>query len=668
MEKRKLFRVVALFIAIFILSNSTFAAQPSLQDMIKQARFFKKRGRVLLNFEKIDLKLLSYFMAELTGKNIVLDPKIRGSVSLIFSKPISIKSAWAVYTAILKSKNYSVIEKRGYVEVVPEGISRKTTPPIEPAGQSDNLITYVYELKNAQLNAALTVLRGLKSTRGNVLAYTPSQTLIITDFSSNVQVMKKVISLIDSVSSEETVKVFQLKNTSSQEVASALNVVFSDLSRKGIFFKVFSIKSQNSLLVKTQKKYIDQVANLIKLLDVETGAKTYRTFWTVDLQNSKAEDIANVLNKLLENIQLVQVEESKTPHASKSKKAKKPSIRTIASPRTSKTDKPKVIAEKSTNTLIIYANNAEYKAIKNLMDNLDRRRKQVLVSALITEVSEDKLREIGVRWQALGTQGGAAFRGGLSKEDFYASTKSSGFIAGVLSTAGRTIEIGGQNLFFPDLLFLMSLIERGSGFNIISSPKILTMDNQEATINVAQVVPFAESTKFDVNGNPIITYDYKEVGLKLKVTPHISKKDVVLELHQEINEVVKLEKLQLGQLSYTVPTTSKRELDTVITVQNGKTVVLGGLISQKTVKSMEGIPLISKAPIIGNLFKYRSNQFTKTNLFVFITPFIINSPEDLSKITELHKRLSQNLDKKVKKVEKKKKANIMEQYNKFIGR
>ncbi len=297
----------------------------------------------------------------------------------------------------------------------------------------------------------------------------------------------------------------------------------------------------------------------------------------------------------------------------------------------------------------------------------------MLVSALITEVSEDKLREIGVRWQILGTQGGASFRGGLSKEDFYASAKSSGFITGILSSVGRSIEIGGQNLFFPDLLFLMSLIERGSGFNIISSPKILTMDNQEATINVAQVVPFAESTKFDINGNPIITYDYKEVGLKLKVTPHISNKNVVLELHQEINEVVKLEKLQLGQLTYTVPTTSKRELDTVITVQNGKTVVLGGLISQKTVRSMEGIPLVSKTPIIGNLFKYRSNQSTKTNLFVFITPFIIHSPEDLSKITELHQKLSQKLTEKTekrekKRIEKKKKENIMEQYNQFIGR
>ncbi len=692
---------------VFIFNSLSIAEEKELtfQEVIQQAQLFKKSGRAKLNFEKIDLKLLSYFIAELTDKNLVIDPNIKGDVSLIFSKPISIRQAWDIYTAILKSKNYNAIDKGSYVEIVPEGISRKTTPPIiTKTTNGDKIATFVYELKNADMNNVMAVLRGLKSPRGNVLPYNPSRTIIITDFASNIGVMKNVLDIIDSVSPEEEVKIYRLQYANSSEVSSSLNVIFSDLTKKGMFFKVYNLKSQNAVIVKAPRKVIDEISDIVKKLDVQMAQPTYRKFWTVYLKNSKAEDLANILNKLLENIQLVSTEEEaaettkekplkveKKQYKTRAEaiKAKleeryREEVRKILEKRkttvkaTGKEEKPKVIADKTSNALVIYANQTEYDAIKSLIENLDRRRKQVLVSALITEVSESALKEIGVRWQILGTQGGVGFRGGLSKEDFYSAVKSSGMIAGVLSSGGTNITIGSQTLFFPDLVFLLSLLETGSGFNIISSPKILTMDNQEATINVAQVVPFAESTKFDINGNPIITYDYKEVGLKLKVTPHISGKKVVsMELHQEINEVTKIEKLQLGQISYALPTTSKRELDTTITVENGKTVVLGGLISKKTVKSIQGVPFFSKLPFVGHFFKFNSDEMNKTNLFIFITPFIINSPEDLAKITEEHKKISEELmklkekkekeKKKKKKLEKKEKKDIFEEYNKYFG-
>ncbi len=641
------------------------------QSIIAQAKAFKKTGKVSLNFEKIDLKLLAYFMGELADKNIVLDPNIRGDVSLIFSKPISIEDAWAVFTSILKSKNYTVLDYGSYVQIVPEGVSRKTTPPFTKDYKEDKLITYVYEVKHADINNILNVLKGLKSPRGNVLSYNPTKTIIITDYATTVDILKDVLRFIDTGDASVNIKIYTLKYAEANEVSAALNVAFSDLAKQGIVFKTHAIKSQNALLVKTQEKVFPLIDRLIKTLDVQTEKVTLRTFWIVHLKNTKAEDLANVLNKLLENIQLISTEETTTKEK---KKKKRPSdfLRRLYSQRKSKsaTERPKIIAEKSTNTLIVYANREEYEAIKKIIDELDQRKKQVLVSAIITEVSEKALQEIGVRWQILGTQGGAAFRGGISQEDFFSTLKSSGFITGVLSSSGTSINIGGTNFFFPDIIFLLSLLEKGSGFNVISSPKILTMDNLEAQINVAQVVPFAESTKFDINGNPIITFDYKEVGLKLKVTPHISGNNVILELHQEINEVVSLEKLQLGQITYQIPTTTKREIDTTITVENGKTVILGGLISKKTVKSMEGVPVISKLPVVGRLFKYNSDELNKTNLFVFITPFIIESPEQLAKITEELQKMSRELLKKAekkKKLEKKKEKDIFEDYRKYFG-
>ncbi len=671
-----MFRKLLSSVLMVLIFHLAYAEKKEIdfQSVIAQAKTFKKLGKVSLNFEKIDLKLLAYFMGELADKNIVLDPNIRGDVSLIFSKPITIQDAWAVFTSILKSKNYAVLDFGSYVQIVPEGVSRKSTPPFTQKSKEDTLITFVYELKNADINSVLTVLKGLKSPRGNVLSYNPTKTIIITDYATTINILKDVLKFIDTDEASINLKIYTLKYADANEVSAALNVAFSDLGKQGITFKTYAIKSQNALLIKTQEKVFPLIDKLVKTLDVQTEKVTLRTFWIVHLKNTKAEDLANVLNKLLENIQLITAEE-KAPTTGKDKKKKKPAdfLRRLYSSRkgASKTERPKIISEKSTNTLIIYANKEEYEAIKKIIDELDQRKKQVLVSAIITEVSEKALQEIGVRWQILGTQGGAAFRGGISQEDFFSTLKSSGFITGILSPSGTSINIGGNNFFFPDIIFLLSLLEKGSGFNVISSPKILTMDNLEAQINVAQVVPFAESTKFDINGNPIITFDYKEVGLKLKVTPHISGNNVILELHQEINEVVSLEKLQLGQITYQIPTTTKRELDTTITVENGKTVILGGLISKKTVKSMEGVPVLSKLPVVGRLFKYNSDEFNKTNLFVFITPFIIESPQQLAKITEELQKLSRELirksEKREKKLEKTKDKDIFEDYRRYFG-
>ncbi len=674
MKFNKVFAVLILSISLVFIRS--FSQEISFKQLQELAQIAKKEKSVTLNFEKIDIKLLTYFISSITGKNIVLPPNIKGDITLIFNKPITIEQAWDVYTAILKSKNYNILEREGYYEIVPVNLSRNTTPPvINKSEKSAELATLVYKLNKTDIITVTNILRGLKSPRGLVFSYNPGNIIIITDTKDNIESLKKIVSLMESLSDDQQIKIFKLRFSKSNEVVSALNAILSNYTKRGIFYKVVNLNSLNTVAVKAPKEIINEAENFIKNIDkpAQFENTNYRKFWTIKLKNSKAEDLANVLNKLLENIQLVQYTQQTKKQIAKKKTQITPNV---ASPalQSSKKDKPKIIAEKTTNTLVIYANKLEYEAIKNLVDNLDKQKKQVLVTALITEVSEKALREIGVRWQILGSSGGAAFKGGLSTEGFYNLLGSTNFAAGVLSEGGRSVSISGNTLFFPDLLFLLSLLDRGTGFNIISSPKLLTMDNTEATINVSQVTPFASSLKFDVNGNPIINYDYKEVGLKLKVTPHISGKNIVMELHQETNEVIGFEKPQIGQISYVVPITSKREIDTSITVENGKTVILGGLVSKKTIDTMEGVPLLSNIPVIGNLFKYKSNELNKTNLFVFITPFIINKPEDIAKITQEHQKLLEKLKKvkkektKIKKVEKKVKKDIIEDYNSYFGR
>jgi len=618
---------------------------------------FRKTGKVYFNFEEIDLKTFTYFISSLTGNNIVVSTDIKGNISLIFSEPVSIKDAWNIYTAVLKSRNYSLIDRGSFYEVVSAAFSRNITPPVKKEMNiSDELVTYVYKVKYGDITHILNILRSLKSPRGTVLSYNPSNIVVITDTQSNIKNLKNILLMIDTKSEGLKIKIYRLNYANSVEVKQALTSLFSDLNKRGVVVKVFNMKSHNIVIVKTTEDLLKKIDNVIEKLDKPIENPSYRRFWTIYLKNSKAEDIAEIVNKLFANITLLKPEIKR--------RNKKTGITPVSK------EKPKIVADKISNTIIIYANKNEYEAIKELIQDLDQEKKQVLVTALIAEVSEKALKEIGVRWQIFGTKGGAAFKGGVSKEGFYNLLGSSSFVAGVLSSSGTTLNIGGNNLFFPDLLFLFSLLERGTGFNIVSSPKILTMDNIEASINVSQVTPFAQSIKFDVNGNPIINYDYKEVGLILKVTPQISGKNVVMEIHQEVNEVIGFEKPQIGQISYVVPITSKRELKTTITVKNGKTIVLGGLVSKKTIKTMEGVPLLSSVPVIGNLFKYRSEDMNKTNLFIFITPFIIEKPEDLAKITDEHKKISEKLLKKeVKKktIEKKVEKDIFEDYREYFG-
>jgi general secretion pathway protein D len=308
----------------------------------------------------------------------------------------------------------------------------------------------------------------------------------------------------------------------------------------------------------------------------------------------------------------------------------------------------KVGFDVGTNSVIVYANKNEYEGIKRLVEILDVRRKQVLITTSIVEVSAKRLFELGINWQALGTKGGAAFRG-LTQDGIYQAFSSGNFLMGIFTNSGKTVSIGGTSVFLPDLALLFSLLESGSGFNIISNPKVLTLDNQLAEIKVGNVIPFASGVRFDINGQPIITYDYREVGLDLKAIPRISSENTLrLSINLILQEVTDYIRPSVGNLSYAVPVTSNRSLNSDVVVENGQVIVIGGLVSNKTIKTMNGIPGLKDIPIIGNLFKYQSESDDKTTLFIFLTPYIISSPEELTKITEEHRKLSEEINKMLK--------------------
>ena len=307
--------------------------------------------------------------------------------------------------------------------------------------------------------------------------------------------------------------------------------------------------------------------------------------------------------------------------------------------------------DRGTNSVIIFGTPLEYESLKAFIEKLDVKRRQVLIAATVVEMSTSKALELGVKWQIFGERGGAAF-GGSSLQDVYSAIISGSFVIGALSKAGRTISIGGTSLFFPDLVLLFSLLEKGSGFNIVSNPKVLTLDNQEAIIKVGQVVPFASGIKFDINGQPVITYDYKEVGLSLSVTPTISEKDIRLLINLSVQEIIDFLRPQIGTLSYAIPVTSNRQLNSDVVVENGQTIILGGLVSSKVLNSKEGIPGFQDIPALGWLFKREVKTEDKVSLFIFLTPYVVESAEELSKITQEHQRLAEELKKLTEKEKK----------------
>jgi len=201
------------------------------------------------------------------------------------------------------------------------------------------------------------------------------------------------------------------------------------------------------------------------------------------------------------------------------------------------------------------------------------------------------------------------------------------------------------------------LLEKGTGFNLISNPKVLTLDNQPAEIKVGQVVPFASGVKFDINGQPVITYDYKEVGLDLKITPTISENNLRLVIGLQVQEIVDFIRPQVGQLSYAVPVTSNRQVNSDVVVENGQTIIIGGLVSTRSIKGQEGIPGLMNVPLLGRLFRRDTQTEDKVSLFIFITPYVVENPEELSKITQEHQKLAEELRKLMEKQRKNEKDN-----------
>lgn len=602
-------------------------------EIEKKAAAGLKTGKIMLNFEDIDVKVLAKLISEITGKNIIVDDKIQGKITIVSSSEVSPGQAWKIFVSAIQTKGFSVIDKGSYVKIIPEASAKAERMKLLGEGgdtTQEDLVVAAIILKNADSSALKNSLAPLISANGSISSYEPLNSLIISDIPSNVKRLLSIVKDMDVSPKKMELKVYYLKNVLVEPVAQSIEKTLgmTEKENPSLNLKVSPHKSTNSLIVYGTKYQILQVEKLLKTIDQAKPSDMERGFKVYYLENGDAVDIAKVISDTLSEKKKIEAAEQKT-----------------ATPGEFSTSQ--ITPDKSTNSLVMYVTNYEYESLKPLISKLDAPRKQILVSAIIAEVSLKKLIEVGVRWQALYNKGAAGFMGGLSQEALYGTLASGNFILGALGQGATTITTAaGATITYPNVFFLLSLLESDSDFNILSAPRLVTLDHLESYMNVGSVQPYASGVKYDSNQNPIITYDYKDVGLTLKITPHISQsKKIRMDINQKLQEITDYLRPSVGQTSYIVPITSMREFKTNITVEDNQTVIVGGLVSKKTLETINKLPILSEIPYLGKIFQNKKTDTEKVTLFVFITPHIINNKEEY----ELYsKKYQEYLDKQLK--------------------
>jgi len=288
------------------------------------------------------------------------------------------------------------------------------------------------------------------------------------------------------------------------------------------------------------------------------------------------------------------------------------------------TGKVKIVADKASNSLIVLSSPKDFQVIKEVIKSIDIKRPQVFVEVQIVEMSMDKLLQMGVEWKFL-SRGkyvpfGGSLYGNLPLQPGYPSA-SPGLLLGIAKWREGV----------PDIGLLINAYAKEGGVNVIATPQVLTLDNKEAEINISKVMPHSTGVKYDANNNPVISYDYKDVGIVLKITPHITASgEVRLKVYAKVEDVI-----GYANADQTAPITSKREARTTVDVKDGQTLVIGGLIKKKKLTTVERVPVLGSIPVVGNLFKKTGHQIEKTNLLIFITPKIVKSPEEERELTAM---------------------------------
>lgn len=583
-----------------------------------------------VNFNDSDIQEVIKFIAGATGKTIIIDPKVRGPIKVINTKPLNSRELYELFLASLDVHGFTAVESGNIVRIVMNRDARNLPIPTENnvRNKDDLYITQVIPLKNTSAAKILAALRPLVPQYGHLTTYEPSNALIITDTRANVARMNELVVQLDKIGMTHT-DVVPLKYANATDVVSMLSQLEKPDPNRGMTTAppvIVADKRTNAVVISGDDLTRQRLKLLIDDLDrPQTRNSNVRVIY---LKYAKAEDVSKVLTGLLQSV------------GGKPAEGAPPTATQAA-----------VQADEATNSVLITADVETMDTLLSVVDSLDIRRAQVLVEAIIVEITGNNQKEIGIEWMYQADDagfGGFAPGSGLSSvagpalsllDDPNNSGALGSLAQGVVSAKAPIFGVGrlGKNL---DFLTVLKLLQRSESSNILSTPSLLTTDNSEASILVGEQVPFVTGSYSGLGGNmgggtntsfasPFNTVNREDVGIKLQVTPHINEGDsLVLDIEQEISSV-----LGDTQNSPNGPTTSKREIKTQILAGDGQTVVLGGLIQDQVNKGDQRVPVLGSIPVLGHLFRSQSASKRKTNLLIFLKSTIIRTDEVLTGAT-----------------------------------
>jgi len=589
---------------------------------------------VTIDFNDVDINVFIKYISELTQKNFVVDRDVKGKVTIISPTRISDEDAWRVFESVLEVHGYAAVPSGSVVKIVPSATARTksvlTLRNGEPLSADDRIVTQIVALKYAATEEVKNLLAPLVSKNSVLIAHPSSSMLVITDYQTNIARLLEIIRAVDVPSDADEMVVIPLKRTSAENVAKAVGQLFAGgPAQKGMrpeTVKVIPFERTNAVIVMASKSAMQRVRTLVAQLDEDSPRKG-SNMRLIYLQHAKAEELVKVLMNLPDDLS--------------GSKGSGPGG--AALPGGSALSKAiKVVADTATNALIVTGPQEEYEALEEVVKKLDIPRRMVYLEALIMEVNVTKDFNIGVEWAHGGGSVVGGFSGGPAGGGSYANlnTLSTGTLpAGVtLGVLEKGINIGGVT--FQNLGAVVNAYKSDDDVNVIATPQILTTDNKKATIKVGENVPYITSKNTTTGTLQDYTnYEYKDVATTLTITPQVNQAEV---MRLEIGvEVIKLK----DNANTPTPTTYKRTAETTVVVHNEQTVVIGGMIGQDDTIGEYKVPLLGDIPLFGWLFKSHSNQTQKTNLYIFITPHIVENPAELAelymkkrdKMEEIHK-------------------------------
>jgi general secretion pathway protein D len=584
---------------------------------------------VTIDFDNVDITLFIKFISELTGKNFIIDNAVKGKVTVISPTKISVDAAYKVFESVLEVHGFSTVPAGAVTKIVRAVDARsksiETRLREEAAAPEDRIVTQLIPLDYANPNELSKLLRPLISKSSIIVSYEPTRTLIVTDVQSNINRLLSIVEAIDVAGIGEEVSVMPIEHATASTLAKSLSDIFQTQVRgrapKGAVaqavIRIVADERTNCLITLATEDDTQKIRSLVLLLDkpVPRGEGDIHIYY---LQNANAEDLSQVLMAIPSKETKEQVK-GKAPVVSKD---------------------VQIVADKATNSLVITAKKEDYLVLEDIIKKLDIPRSMVYLEALIMEVNVDKDFDLGVEWLGMedftydDREGGffAGSGGSGAYENIQTLTKGalpSGFSLGVF---GEAIQIG--DLVFPNLGAIFQAYQKDSDVNIISTPQILTTDNEEANIYVGENVPYL--TKEATGDQTYQTYEYKDVGVTLAITPQINQDRFIrLKIFQENITLKK------GTEEFR-PTTLKRSAETTVIVKDRNTVVIGGIIGESSEKSTYKTPCLGDIPVLRWLFSSLSKTRNKTNLFVFVTPYVIENPEEAK---EIYDKKKENMEK-----------------------